>query len=56
MDFFSGGGRGLKSLWFENTGAEWVRRPVSDSNKANVGAALLDVDGDGWLDKVSACF
>ena len=56
MDFFSGGGRGLKSLWFENTGAQWVRRPVSDSNKADVGAAMLDVDGDGWLDKVSACF
>jgi hypothetical protein len=56
MDFYSGSGRGGKSWWFENDGGNWRRRPVSDSNEADVGAALLDVDGDGWMDKVSAAF
>lgn len=56
MDFFSGSGRGGKSWWFENAGGAWLRRPVSDSNDTDVGAALLDVDGDGWVDKVSASF
>ncbi len=56
MDFYSGGGRGNPTWWFENAGDHWIRRIVSDSNVADVGAALLDVDGDGWVDKVSASF
>jgi GGDEF domain-containing protein len=34
--------------WFEHSGSGWKRRLVSDSNLADVGGALLDVDGDGW--------
>jgi VCBS repeat protein len=56
MDFYSGSGRYNRSWWFENDRGTWLRRPVSDSNKADVGGALLDVDGDGWMDKISASF
>lgn len=54
LDFFVGGGRGNSSDWFENLGpAGWARHVVSDSDDADVGAAALDVDGDGWVDKVA---
>jgi hypothetical protein len=53
MDFYSGQGRGGKTWWFEHEGRTWTRRLVSDSNETDVGAALLDVDGDGWMDKVA---
>jgi hypothetical protein len=56
VDFFSGSGRYYSSWWFENDHGNWLRRPVSDSNLADVGAAMLDVDGDGWMDKVSASY
>jgi VCBS repeat protein len=56
MDFYTGSGRGSKNFWFENAGGAWLRRPVSDSDETDVGAALLDVDGDGWMDKVSTAF
>lgn len=56
MDFFSGEGRGGSSWWFERRPDGWTRRLVSDSNLADVGGFVLDVDGDGWPDKVSAAF
>lgn len=56
IDFYSGSGRGSKNFWFENSGGAWLRRPVSDSDETDVGAALLDVDGDGWMDIVSTAF
>ena len=57
LDFFTGGGRGDTSYWFENLGqAGWARHVVSDSDNADVGAAALDVDGDGWVDKVAGAF
>lgn len=56
LDFFGGEGRGKRSWWFEREAAGWKRRLVSDSDLADVGGALLDVDGDGWIDKVSSGF
>lgn len=59
LDFFSGEGRGGRQFWFENPGrgaGAWERRPVHDSNEADVGAALMDVDGDGRMDKVSSAW
>lgn len=56
LDFFSGEGRGGRSWWFERTASGWNRRLVSDSDLTDVGAALLDVDGDGWIDKVASGF
>jgi hypothetical protein len=54
MDFFSGGSR---SDWFENRGGEgWRKRTVSDSFDTDVGAAAVDVDGDGWIDRISGSF
>lgn len=43
-DFFGGEGRGGRQFRFENPGpfdSAWIRRPVHDSNKADVGAARL---------------
>lgn len=56
VDFFSGQGRGNSSWWFERRPDGWNRRLVSDSNVADVGAVVLDVDADGWPDKVTAGF
>ncbi len=56
MDFFSGQGRGAPSWWFERRPDGWKRRLVSDSNVADVGSVVLDVDADGWPDKVTSGF
>ncbi len=56
-DFFSGEGRGGRSYWFENLGiAGWAEHLVSDSDNTDVGAVALDIDGDGWMDKVAGTF
>ncbi|MEO7426125.1 MAG: VCBS repeat-containing protein [Fibrobacteria bacterium] len=55
-DFFGGNGRPGRSWWFEHKSDGWQRRLVSDSELTDVGAALMDVDGDGWIDKVSSGF
>lgn len=57
LDFFSGQGRGAKEYWFENRGQKkWLHHLVSDSNDADVGAAVADVDGDGDLDRLAGGF
>jgi hypothetical protein len=54
LDFFSGEGRDKPSWWFQRGADGWKRWLVSDSNIADVGAVAMDVDGDGWTDKVSS--
>ena len=54
MDFFSGESRGSPTWWFERRPEGWKRRPVSDSNVADVGGVAMDVDGDGWIDKLTS--
>ncbi|MDB5048773.1 MAG: hypothetical protein JWO30_1844 [Fibrobacteres bacterium] len=57
LDFFTGGGRGSPSEWYENLGADgWKEHLVNDSNDTDVGAVALDVDGDGWMDKVAGSY
>jgi hypothetical protein len=36
--------------------AGWAEHLVSDSNNTDVGAVALDIDGDGWMDKVAGAF
>jgi hypothetical protein len=55
MDFYSG--RFGSADWHENLGGGlWQRHSISDSTDTDVGAAALDVDGDGWTDRVSGSF
>lgn len=55
MDFFTGHPEGAD--WMENLGsAGWRRHGLSDSTNTDVGAFALDVDGDGWTDRVSGSF
>lgn len=57
LDFFSGQGRGGKEFWFENRGqGSWASHLVSDSNDADVGAAVADVNGDGYPDRIAGGF
>jgi hypothetical protein len=57
LDFYSGEGRGGKEWWFENRGAtRFQAHLVSDSNDADVGAAVADVDGDGDMDRLAGGF
>ena len=57
IDFFSGSGRGTQSWWYENKGQNnWGEHLVSDSDDTDVGAVLMDVDGDGWMDKVAGSY
>jgi hypothetical protein len=55
-DFFTGGGRGEASEWYENDPSGWKRHRVSDSDDTDVGAVSMDVDGDGWMDRVAGSF
>ncbi len=44
---------GDKLYWFENTGADaWTRHVVGELPLRQLGAAGIDVDGDGWTDIV----
>ncbi len=56
LDFVCGRkGPGEESVlyWFENRGAEeWVRHLIGHDTRSDVGAAALDVDGDGRSDVV----
>lgn len=55
MDFFTGQSEGTD--WFENLGITgWRRHALNDSANTDVGAFALDVDGDGWIDRVSGSF
>jgi FG-GAP-like repeat len=56
MDFFSGEGRGSKLWWFEQKQGFWPRHLASDSNVNDVGAAVYDIDGDGWVDRIASSF
>lgn len=56
QDFFSGEGLGSKNWWFENIAGTFHKHLMSDSNAADVGAALLDIDNDGKIDKASSGF
>jgi FG-GAP-like repeat len=55
-DFFSGEGNGSKNWWFENLAGTFHKHLMSDSNAADVGAVLLDVNADGKIDKASSGF
>lgn len=54
MDFFSGEGRGGKLFWFEKRAQGWHRHLASDTNVNDVGAAVFDIDGDGWVDRIAS--
>jgi len=55
LDFYSG--RFRAADWHENLGGGgWLRHTFSDSTDTDVGAAAMDVDGDGWTDRVSGSF
>jgi hypothetical protein len=54
LDFVCGRGRipGDTLFWFENTGDpdKWIKHIVGHEQWTDVGAAALDVDGDGFKD------
>lgn len=55
LDYVAGqaGGHGNEIWWWEYQSADrWVRRLIGSGN-TDVGAALHDVNGDGWLDVLS---
>ena len=55
LDFVCGNYDGI--YWRRNPGAlsgEWTKHAIAASSPADVGGAALDVDGDGWIDWVSA--
>lgn len=58
LDFVCGRkGPGEESVlyWFENRGTDpWVQHLLGTDSRSDVGAAALDVDGDGWVDLVSS--
>lgn len=56
QDFFTGEGFGSKNWWFENLAGNFHRRHMNDSNAADVGAVLLDINTDGKIDKASSGF
>jgi len=52
LDFFTG--RYGSTAWYENLGGgQWQRHTLSDSTDTDVGAVALDVDGDGWVDRIA---
>jgi FG-GAP-like repeat len=55
-DFFSGEGNGSPNWWFENLAGKFHKHLMSDSNAADVGAVLLDINADGKIDKASSGF
>ncbi|MCP5522251.1 MAG: VCBS repeat-containing protein [Verrucomicrobiales bacterium] len=41
-------------VWFEFRGADdWVRHELGKGAKTDVGGAVLDINGDGWLDVIA---
>lgn len=57
LDFFTGQGSGGRTYWFENLGdGNFQPHAAGDSNNADVGAAIADVDGDGDMDRLSGSF
>ncbi|UFP97244.1 FG-GAP-like repeat-containing protein [Gloeobacter morelensis] len=57
LDLFSGRAAytGGALYWFEYQGPDtWVRRSIGTNGDAGVGAAAHDVDGDGWVDLITA--
>jgi len=51
---FAFGVRGDSIHWFEFESADvWKRRRLGQSQLSNLGAASMDVDGDGWTDLVT---
>lgn len=52
-DFITGRSRG-ELLWYrQETPGRWVRHALGERSPSDVGAAALDVDGDGWVDLVT---
>jgi len=47
------GQRESNLFWYENTGEDWIRHDMADVSDLEVGAALVDVDGDGRVDLVA---
>jgi hypothetical protein len=53
LDFITGEQNG-RIFWYEHQAADkWVRRDLGDNSPSDVGAAALDVNGDGWVDFVT---
>jgi hypothetical protein len=52
LDFITGRSEG-DLYWYEHRGPDdWVRHLLGQKSPSEVGAAALDVDGDGWIDLV----
>ena len=53
LDFAALNRGDIRLYWFENRGADtWVRHEAGELSVAQLGCAVLDVDGDGWPDIV----
>jgi hypothetical protein len=53
LDFITGEQNG-RIFWYEYQAADkWVRHDLGDRSPSDVGAAALDVNGDGWIDFVT---
>jgi len=52
-DFITGRSRG-EILWYRlETPDRWVRHKLGEQSPSDVGGAVLEVDGDGWVDFVA---
>lgn len=53
LDYITGRSRG-EILWYRQLpDSRWERHRLGDDSPSDVGGAVLDVDGDGWLDFVA---
>lgn len=52
-DFITGRSRGEIRWYRMESPGRWTHHPLGDQSPSDVGGAVLDVDGDGWLDFVT---